>query len=341
MCYSYKISLGLVCFYFLGFGTIMAAPACRNKPMLFNFGDSNSDTGGAPILAGMPLELPAGRTFFHEPSGRLCDGRLILDFLCESLGTKYLTPYLELFATDFSNGVNFALAGSDTLRRVNPLIPYTLQAQTTQFTLFHNVSIRRASIDQIKSALFMLDIGQNDMHGNFMNNKTFQQVLTLIPDVISNIRDAMQTMYRLGGRNFWVHNTGPLGCMPSSVDLINASTVVDQFGCVSDMNKAAAQLNSELERLCRELRSEMGDATIVYVDIYSIKLDLIVNSTSYGFNNAFEQCRGRAQGVCPEGSRYVSWDGIHYTEAANMLVASKILSTAYSTPPLPFNFFCN
>lgn len=45
--------------------------------------------------------------------------------------------------------------------------------------------------------------------------------------------------------------------------------------------------------------------------------------------------------VCDEGSRYVSWDGIHYTEAANTWIASKILSTAYSTPRIPFGFFCH
>nr|KYP71611.1 GDSL esterase/lipase LIP-4 [Cajanus cajan] len=44
--------------------------------------------------------------------------------------------------------------------------------------------------------------------------------------------------------------------------------------------------------------------------------------------------------VCHEGSRYVSWDGIHYTEAANTLIASGVLSMAYSTPRTPFNFFC-
>ena len=44
--------------------------------------------------------------------------------------------------------------------------------------------------------------------------------------------------------------------------------------------------------------------------------------------------------VCSEGSRYVSWDGVHHTEAANTVIASKILSTAYSTPLIPFDFFC-
>nr|DAD19371.1 TPA_asm: hypothetical protein HUJ06_020834 [Nelumbo nucifera] len=51
-------------------------------PAVFNFGDSNSDTGGL-IAAGIGdrLEPPNGQTYFLKPSGRFCDGRLIIDFL--------------------------------------------------------------------------------------------------------------------------------------------------------------------------------------------------------------------------------------------------------------------
>jgi GDSL-like Lipase/Acylhydrolase len=36
---------------------------------------------------------------------------------------------------------------------------------------------------------------------------------------------------------------------------------------------------------------------------------------------------------CNDSSEHVNWDGIHYTEAANFLVASKILTGKYSDPP--------
>lgn len=55
---------------------------CRRKAVIFNFGDSNSDTGGLAAAMGYEFGYPDGRAFFHG-TGRLCDGRLIIDFLCK------------------------------------------------------------------------------------------------------------------------------------------------------------------------------------------------------------------------------------------------------------------
>lgn len=54
-------------------------PPCNFKAM-YNFGDSNSDTG-AISAAIFPRQWPNGETFFHKPVGRVCDGRLIIDFI--------------------------------------------------------------------------------------------------------------------------------------------------------------------------------------------------------------------------------------------------------------------
>jgi len=55
-----------------------------NFPAVFNFGDSNSDTGNL-ISAGIEsLNPPNGQSYFQLPSGRYCDGRLIVDFLSKS-----------------------------------------------------------------------------------------------------------------------------------------------------------------------------------------------------------------------------------------------------------------
>lgn len=61
----------------------MSTALCYSKckyEAIFNFGDSNSDTGG--FWAAFPAQSgPFGMTFFKRPAGRASDGRLIVDFL--------------------------------------------------------------------------------------------------------------------------------------------------------------------------------------------------------------------------------------------------------------------
>jgi hypothetical protein len=91
----------------------------------------------------------------------------------------------------------------------------------------------------------------------------------------------MQTLYDHGGRNFWIHNTGPSGCLPQKLSLVQKKDL-DPHGCLSSYNSAAELFNEGLRHLCVEMRSELRDANIVYVDIFAIKYDLIANSAQYG-----------------------------------------------------------
>lgn len=57
-------------------------PTVHSECIIFNFGDSNSDTGGLVAGLGFHLGPPAGRLFFHQTTGRFCDGQLYIDFIC-------------------------------------------------------------------------------------------------------------------------------------------------------------------------------------------------------------------------------------------------------------------
>ncbi|KAK6260373.1 hypothetical protein SCA6_014847 [Theobroma cacao] len=333
---------------------------CTKTPIIFNFGDSNSDTGGFADGLGLNFAPPNGRTYFHQPAGRLSDGRLMIDFLCESLNTSYLTPYLDSLGPDFSNGANFAISGSATLPR---FVPFSLDVQVYQFLRFRARSpalMSKGYKDLVgdgdfQNALYTIDIGQNDLAGSF-DYLTYAQVIDKIPSFITEIKYAIWNIYQSGGKNFWVHNTGPLGCAPQKLALHgqNASEL-DEHGCLHPLNNAAKAFNAQLRALCEQLRPQLTNATIVYVDLYSIKYDLIANAPNYGFQNPLMACCGNGgppynyntnincgrtgHTVCNEGSQFISWDGVHYTEAANAVFASKILSTNYSSPRVNFNFF--
>ncbi|KAK0580789.1 hypothetical protein LWI29_006282 [Acer saccharum] len=159
------------------------------RPILINFGDSNSDTGGILAGTGLPIGLPHGITFFHRGTGRLGDGRLVIDFLCEHLNLSYLSPYLDSLAPNFTSGVNFAVSGAMTLPQ---FVPFALDVQVRQFIRFRNRSrelLSMGNLDYIKLHSFQLLMLQFDklmetfMHvgsGNFINEDGFRNALYTI-----------------------------------------------------------------------------------------------------------------------------------------------------------------
>jgi GDSL-like Lipase/Acylhydrolase len=180
-----------------------------------------------------------------------------------------------------------------------------------------------------------------------------------------------------------------VGCFPQKLAIPrNDDSDLDEHGCLKFYNNGAKAFNSHLSKVIDALSSEMKDATIVYVDIYSIKYELVANHTKYGkldlflsilsmlfnflcilflkiylptlkflgFDNRYMACCGHGGPpynynhsitcmgagfeLCDDGSKHISWDGVHYSEAANSVVASKILTTEYSRPRINFEFFC-
>ncbi|KAL7199142.1 hypothetical protein ACSBR2_021423 [Camellia fascicularis] len=347
---------------FVLFGTLALSVSSQKRPILVNFGDSNSDTGGVLAGTGLPIGLPHGITFFHQGTGRLGDGRLVIDFFCEHLNLSYLSPYLDSLAPNFTSGVNFAVSGACTLPQ---FVPFALDVQVRQFIRFKNRSLELLSmgsgnfIDEsgFRSALYMIDIGENDLLlALYASNLTYSPVVARIPSFLAEIKLAIQNIYQYGGRKFWIHNTGPLGCAPKELALHpHKESDLDRIGCLRVHNDVAKAFNKGLQKLCKEMRLVYEDATIVYVDIYAIKYGLFANYKRYGFEAPLMACCGYGglpnnynvkatcgqpgYSICRNVSRAIIWDGVHYTDAANHVVATSILSVRYSTPPVKLEKF--
>ncbi|KAE8679581.1 GDSL esterase/lipase [Hibiscus syriacus] len=212
---------------------------------------------------------------------------------------SYLSPYLDSLAPNFTSGVNFAVTGAMTLPQ---FVPFALDVQVRQFVRFKNRSLELQAtcsgsyMDEkgFRSALYMIDIGQNDLlMALYASNLTYEPVAKQIPSFLAEIKLAIQNIYSYGGRKFWIHNIGPLGCAPKELALHpHTKADLDRIGCFRVHNDLAKAFNRGLSDICKEMRTVLKDATIVYVDVYSIKYKLFSKFKKYGFEDPFMACCG-------------------------------------------------
>ncbi|XP_024991768.1 GDSL esterase/lipase At3g26430-like isoform X1 [Cynara cardunculus var. scolymus] len=328
-------------------------------PAIYNFGDSNSDTGAVSAVFGSVLP-PNGMTYFHKPSGRYSDGRLIIDFIAERLGLPYLSAFLDSIGSNFRHGANFAASGctiqpADSLMLNRTFNPLTLDIQLLQFEQFKKRSSElylegpEKSFDikdrlprpaDFTRALYTFDIGQNDLHAGIISMKE-EQVKTYIPTIINEFASVVEKLYQGGARRFWIHNTGPIGCLPFFVHNYPPSPDnTDQVGCVKSYNKIAQEFNKRLQDKVLQLGTKLQETSFVYVDIFSVKYSLISEANKLGFTDPLGQCVAQDGSVCANPLEYISWDGIHYTEAANKWIVNRLEDGSVCSPKIPLTKAC-
>ncbi|XP_059630750.1 esterase-like [Cornus florida] len=348
-------------------------------PAIFNFGDSNSDTGGLQAAFNWTTP-PYGQTFFHMPNGRYSDGRLIIDFIASRLGLPFLDAYLNSLGTNYTHGVNFATAAATItpplfILPVGGYSPIYLDVQVGEFEQFINRSqfIKKSGgifkdlmpeEDSFEEALYTFDIGHNDMAMELFANWTVEEVNASIPTLINGLSNAIKDVYKLGGRSFWVQNTDPMGCLPLMLTSFpEAAAQNDSAGCAIPFNQLSQYYNYKLKEAVAQLRKDLPLAAITYVDVYTIKYDIISHPQKYGLSYPTISCCGYGGkynysaavcgstvivngseffvGSCEDPSKRINWDGVHYTEAVNKIIVDHISTGNYSDPPIPLNMVCH
>ncbi|CAA6665912.1 unnamed protein product [Spirodela intermedia] len=284
---------------------------------IFNFGDSNSNTGGF------------WATFFGRPSGRASDGRLVIDFLTQALGIPFLSPYLQSIGSNYTDGANFAtlvstVMLSNTSQFVTGISPFSLAIQLSQMKQFKVRVLELAYKEDIFGrSLYTLDIDQNDFTSNLaaVGSDGFKQYLPQVVDQIAwTIRDLPGV--EPGARRV-------LPCVPLEPGIFD----LDEHGCVVSYNDAVEQYNILLKEALRRTQSSLAGATVVYADTHAVKLELFRHPADHG--------TAVTATACADPQNYVSWDGIHATEAANKLVATAILGGSYLDPPFRLADHCD
>ncbi|KAK9287966.1 hypothetical protein L1049_016411 [Liquidambar formosana] len=323
--------------------------AKSNVPANFVFGDSLVEVGNNNYIASLSKAnyVPNGIDF-GKPTGRFTNGRTIVDLIGKELGFKDFTPpYLAPTTVGpvILQGVNYASGGGGILNHTGSIFGgrINLDAQLDNFANTRQDIISSigepAALELFKNGLFSITIGSNDFINNYLTPvlSAVEQKLvspeTFVGSMISRYRLQLTRLYNMGARMIVVTNVGPIGCIPYERETNPAAG----DSCVDFPNQLAQLFNSQLKSLIAELSTNLEESKFVYADVYRIVDDIIQNYVSYGFENSNSACchvAGRFGGlipcgppsrVCPDRSKYVFWDPYHPSDAANVVIAKRLM----------------
>ncbi|KAL9998144.1 putative carboxylesterase [Helianthus debilis subsp. tardiflorus] len=348
-----------------------ASPRTRPFDKVYVFGDSYTDTGNLndatrPSIFHHVDSLPYGRTFFHHPTNRYSNGRLVIDFIAESLNLPYFPPYLNKHAKT-THGVNFAISGCTAIPysffAKNNLTTNTVpQSLTTQLTWFKEYTKGSGCKDAVSTpakckAVFngaLVWIGQmaandyNYITGSKITSKAVQKL------AIKYQTQVINELLKMGAKHVVVQGLPATGCLPFSFLIAPRPTQLDQIGCVAFKNKESYDHNVALQAKLHELRKMHPSAVIVYGDDWHAYREVFGNAAKYGFVERFKACCGSGGGAynfvpdprstcgapgamsCKDPSRYMSWDGLHVTEGLNRAVSKLFIDGLFAQPPFPY-----
>ncbi|CAI0441975.1 unnamed protein product [Linum tenue] len=324
--------------------TAAAAAPTRYHPFkkIYAFGDSFTDTGNTRPPSGGGFfghvsSPPYGSTYFHRPTNRYSDGRLVIE------------------ARNNGGGANFAVGGATAIKHAffvknNLTLDNTPVSIQTQLQWFDE-SLRSQGCDgntstaataacaaAVEDALFWVgEIGVNDYAytlGSEVSGKTIRRLS------IATVTNFLEGLLKRGAKKMVVQGLPPAGCLTLAMYL--SPTV----------NNQAQVHNSVYRSKLNGLRARYPKASIVYLDYWSAYRAVVRSPGKYRMKEKFKACCGSgdppynfnvfatcgspgasaAAAACPDPSRYVNWDGVHLTEGMYRVLADLFVNGSFSTP---------
>ncbi|OEL20510.1 GDSL esterase/lipase [Dichanthelium oligosanthes] len=348
---------------------------------MFSFGDSMAETGNICVASSSnSTELdvltcthpPYGVTYFGRPSCRWSNGRVVIDFIAQSLGLPLLPPSKSK-GKDFRRGANMAITGATAMnfsfyRSLGVEDPVwnhgslDMQIQWFEEMIPSICRTKQNCKGFLSKSLFQFGgFGGNDYNIQLLElGLTPEQTMNNTPMIVNATVNGIERLIALGAVHIVVPGILPTGCLPLFLTFFAGSsseTDFDQYGCLKSYNRLTEYHSSMLRKQVQILQGKYRSTRIMYADYYSQvyqmvqhphkfgnlsslysprsqKMDSVAGGGKYNFDVGARCGMPGATTACRDPSARVSWDGIHPTEAANKMIADAWLNGPYCTPPI-------
>jgi phospholipase/lecithinase/hemolysin len=204
----------------------------------------------------------------------------------------------------------------------------------------------------MSKSLFLLgEVGGNDYNHLIVRGKSLDELHELVPNVIGAIGSAITELINLGAKKFVVPGNFPIGCVPLYLAIFPSEKegyYNKETECIEWLNEFTELHNQLLQEELEKIRNLHPDVSIVYADYYGATMNIFRAPLQFGFTVPRNSCCGSdaphncslsvmcgnpGSSVCPDPSKYISWDGLHFTEATYKIIIQGVLGS-YAVPPL-------
>ncbi|KAL8130687.1 hypothetical protein V2J09_019842 [Rumex salicifolius] len=314
-------------------------------PAIIGFGDSIIDPGNNNNIATLVKcnFPPYGKDFTYGPTGRFSNGRIPTDIVADELGVKrYLPAYTDpnLNPEELLTGVSFAsgASGYDPLTSSIASV-ISLSEQLNMFREYKEKLMAMAGPEKtdfiISNSMYLVIAGSDDIANTYFDTPIRRKDYdfnTYTDLMLSSASSFVQELYGVGARRIAVFGAPPIGCVPSQRTIGGGPYRM----CADDYNRVAVLFNSKLSPQLTSLQASLPGSKIVYVDVYTPLLDMILSPTKYGLEVVTKGCCGtglievsvlcnKLDPVCPDDSNYLFWDSYHPTEKGYTILTGIIL----------------
>ncbi|XP_038897339.1 GDSL esterase/lipase At4g16230-like [Benincasa hispida] len=329
---------------------------------MFVFGSSLVDNGNNNFLENSRAKadyLPYGIDFSLGPSGRFTNGKNVIDLLGHYLGLpSSIPPFFDpsTKGKKIIHGVDYASGGSGILDDTGSIAGNVISLNR-QIKNFEEVTLPelrslmawrngRKKDSLLDNYLFVVGSGGNDYSFNYFLTNSDPQInlQTFTANLTATLSTQLKKLYSLGARKMVLISVNPLGCSP----MVRTN---NKGQCIEILNQAAQMFNFNLKTLVDIIKPQMPLSNLVFLNSYNIINDIISQPASKGFIEAAMPCcevpslNEGGNGIlcknggktCPNRTNHVYFDGLHPTEAVNVLIASKAYGSQLETEVYPTN----